>query len=296
MDLRQLEMFVSVAENESFTLASQQLYVAQSAISRKIAMLEDELRVKLFKRVNKRIYLTAEGETFLRYARKVFQNLRDAVLEVSEISQLRCGRVSIGAGVIACTHLLPPVLERFREIYPQLELEVVVGPTERLVAEIRSNRIDLGLLTLPIDYPDIEVVPYCSEELVVVASPKHEVLRKRKLLAPGELAQYPLILFRKGAYTRKVIDQFLLDADVKPVIRTEADDVATIKPLVKINLGITIIPLRAVEEEIRRGEFHYLRIRGCNLRRQLGLVFHKSDHVPKAVRELIGLFMANRAS
>lgn len=287
-------MFLAVAENGSFTLASQQLYVAQSAISRKVALLEDELRVKLFKRVNKRIYLTAEGETFLRYARRVFQNLRDAVLEVSEISQLRCGRVSIGAGVIACTHLLPPVLERFREIHPQLDLEVVVGPTERLVAEIRNSRVDLGLLTLPIAYPDIEVVPYCSEELVVVTSPKHQVLQKRKSISPEELSEYPLILFRRGAYTRKVLDQFFLATGIKPVIRTEADDVATIKPLVQINLGITIIPLRAVEEEIRRGELHYLRIRGCNLRRHLGLVFHKSDHVPRAVRELIGLFMAQK--
>lgn len=290
VDLRQLEMFLAVAENNSFTRASQRLHVAQSAISRKVAMLESELGVKLFKRMTKRIYLTTEGETFLRYTRKVFQNLRDGVLEVSETAQLKRGRVSIAAGMIACNYMLPPVLERLKELYPRLDLQVVTGPTERLVADIRNNEVDLGLLTLPIDYPDLEVIPYCSEELVVVSSPKHEVLSKKKSISPEELSRFPLIVFQKGAHTRKVLDKFFEDTAVKPIIYMESDNVATIKPLIKINLGVTIIPLRAVADEVKRKELHSLRVRGYDLRRHLGLVFHKSEHVPKVVTELIRLF------
>lgn len=290
MDLRQLEMFLAVAENNSFTRASQKLHVAQSAISRKVAMLEIELGVMLFKRMTKRIYLTTEGETFLRHTRKVFQNLRDGVLEVSETAQLKRGRVSIAAGMIACNYLLPPVLERLKELYPRLDLQVVTGPTERLVADILSNEVDLGLLTLPIDHPNLEVIPYCSEELVVVSSPKHQILRKKKSISPKELSRFPLILFQKGAHTRKVLDKFFEDMAVKPIIYMESDNVATIKPLIKINLGVTIIPLRAVADEVKRKELHCLRVRGYDLRRHLGLVFHKSEHVPKAVTELIRLF------
>src|ERR1700731_5072312 len=95
MDLRQLEMFKAVAENSSFTVAGQRLYVAQSAISRKIRLLEEELGEKLFKRVNKRVFLTPAGEVMLRYSIRVFQELRNAVLEVSDLSQMRKGALRI---------------------------------------------------------------------------------------------------------------------------------------------------------------------------------------------------------
>src|SRR5205814_8786045 len=88
MDLRQLEMLIAVAENSSFTLAGQQLRVAQSAVSRKIGMLEQELGGRLFARVNKKVFVTPAGETLLRYARRVFQDLRNASLEISEITHL----------------------------------------------------------------------------------------------------------------------------------------------------------------------------------------------------------------
>jgi LysR family transcriptional regulator, cyn operon transcriptional activator len=85
MDFRQLEMFHAVAETSSFTLAGRQLFVAQSAVSRKVRLLEEELGEKLFKRVNKRIFLTSSGEVMLRYTRRVFQDLRNASLEISDI-------------------------------------------------------------------------------------------------------------------------------------------------------------------------------------------------------------------
>lgn len=289
MDFRQLEMFLAVAEQASFTRASERLYVAQSAISRQIALLEDELGEKLFKRFSKKVYLTPAGETLLLYARRIFQEIKNAKLEISGFSNLERGQVRIAAGLIAGMYLLPPALEKFKLLYPKVELTMVTGSTETLLAKLRHNELDLGVFTLPIQAPELQVIPLPAEEMVVVTSAKHPALAKKKSLNVAELEKHPLILFPQAAYTRRALDSFFREAHITPQILMEADNVELIKPLVRINLGITIIPLRAVREEVRRGELHYLTIQGRKLAREQGLVLHKADHLPKVLAELIRL-------
>jgi len=292
MDLRQLEMFLAVSENNSFTLASQELNVAQSAISRKIKMLEDELGEKLFKRVNKRIYLTPAGRTLLRYARRIFREIRNARLEVSEIAELKRGEIKIGAGMIASMYYLPSILEKFRESYPRVELKVVTGSTERLITKLRENRLDIGLLTLPVDFPDLHVIPLFSEEMGVVASAKHPVFAGKEVITSREIGDHPLILFPPGAYTRRLLDKFFQEQGLTPNVSMEAENVATIKPLVRINLGISILPLRSVVEEIEQGELVYLKIADYSLVREQGLVLHKTSSMPNVLSQLVNYFQA----
>ena len=290
MDLRQLEMAIAVADNASFTRASQQLYVAQSAISRKIKLLEEELGEPIFKRVNKKVYVTPAGQTLLRYARRIFLDMRNAKLEISEIAHLERGQLRVGAGMLACTYTLPPVLEKFKTLYPRIDLEVITAPTDVLLSKLNDNLIELGVFTLPIKHADLKVDHLTTEEMVVVTSPKHPVLSQKSKISAEELQDYPLILFPKEARTRNVLDEFFHDVGIAPRIVMEAENVALIKPLVKIDLGISIIPLRSVSEELQRGELHCLKIIDYKLVRQVGLVYHKAEHIPKMLSELIRLF------
>lgn len=287
-------MVIAVADNGGFTRAAQELHVAQSAISRKIRLLEDECGELLFKRVSKKVYLTPAGETLLFYARKIFQDLRNASLEISELARLERGQLRIGAGMIACTYLLPPVLEQFRALYPRIDLQVATGPTDVLLSQLRANLIELGVFTLPIQYSDLTVLPLWTEEMVVAASINHPVLAKKRWVNAEELANYPLIAFPKNAHTRGVVDTFFREAGINPRVTMETENVATIKPLVKIDLGVSIIPFRAIADEVKRKELHCLRIRNHKVTRQVGLVYQKSDHVPKVLSELIRLFTEQR--
>ena len=283
-------MAIAVADNASFTRASQQLYVAQSAISRKIKLLEEELGEPIFKRVNKKIYVTPAGHTLLRYARRIFLDMRNAKLEISEIAHLERGQLRVGAGMLACTYILPPVIEKFKALHPRIDLEVITAPTDALLSKLNDNLIELGVFTLPIKHADLQVVPLITEEMVVVTSPKHPVLSQKDKMNAEELQDYPLILFPKGARTRNVLDEFFNDVGIAPHIAMEAENVALIKPLVKIDLGISIIPVRSVSEELQRGELHCLKIKDHRLTRQVGLVYHKADFIPKMLSELIRLF------
>jgi DNA-binding transcriptional LysR family regulator len=282
-------MALAVAENASFTRASQRLYVAQSAISRKIKMLEDELGEPIFKRVNKKVYVTPAGETLLKYARRIFLDIRNVKLEISEIAHLERGQLRIGTGMLACTYILPPVLERFKVLHPSIDLEVITAPTDALLVKLRDNSIELGVLTLPIHHPDLTVVPLIREEMVVVTSPKHPILSRRSWIDAQEIQDYALIQFPREGRTRHVIEEFFRKVGISPRVVMEAENVALIKPLVKIDLGISIIPSRSVAEELERGELHSLKIRNHKIIRQVGLVYHKSEHIPNILTEMIRL-------
>jgi LysR family cyn operon transcriptional activator len=295
MDLRQLEMFIAVADNSSFTGAGRQLHVAQSAISRKIGLLEYELGEPLFKRVNKKIFITPAGEMFLRYARRIFQDLRNATMEISEFSRLEWGHLGIGAGLMACIYILPPVLEKFKALHPRIELEIATGSTDALLSKLRNNSIEIGVFTLPLRGTDLEVIPLCEEEMVVVVSRKYPVLSKKRWINAEEIPKHPLIIFSRETHTRYVLEEFFHEAGIVPQIVMEIENVAMIKPLIKIDMGISIIPLSAVVEELKRKELHCLRIRGRRIARQMGLVYLKSDPTPKVLLELIRLFIEVQA-
>ncbi len=287
MDLRQLEMFAAVAEQASFTRASQTLYVAQSAISRKISLLEAELGEALLVRSHKRVTVTPAGETLLRYCRRVFQDLKDASLEIAGYSQLDSGQVRIAAGLIAGMYLLPPALERFKAAHPRVTVTVETGSTESLMARVRSGVLDLALVTLPVAAPDLVVTPLPDEDLVVAVSPKHPRLGKRKTVSPRDLADEPFILFPPQANTRRVIDRWFKRLRLTPQVLMEAENVELIKPLVRIDLGISIVPARAVSAEASRGELQTLEIQGHRLTRRQGLVHARHGRIPRVIGTLM---------
>ena len=288
-------MLRAVAENASFTLAGQKLHVAQSAISRKIKLLEEELGEKLFKRVNRRVFLTPAGKVMLRCANRVFQELRNASLEVSDLAQLNQGLLRIGAGMTACIYLLPPVIEKFRTKFPKVDLQVETGPVPKLLLKVSDGVLDIAIVTLPVDSPDLEIVPWLQEEMVLVASPKHRLLSNRRLIKPQELTDLRMILFQKGSTTRAVVDNYFGRLGIEPKVAMESESVATIKPLVRVNLGVSILPLVAVAAEAKRGELIYLRFVGERLTREIALAFHKSNYHPKPLFELIEI-LKRRAS
>ena len=290
MDLRQLEMLRAVADNSSFTVAGRKLHVAQSAVSRKIKLLEDELGEKLFRRVNKKVFLTPAGKVMLRYSDRVFQELRNASLEIADLRELNQGVLRIGSGMTACIYLLPPVIEKFQKRFPKVDIQVQTGPAEVLLPKVRDGALDIGVVTLPVNVPDLDVVPFAREEMVLVASPRNRKLANRRTIRSAELAGLRMILFNPGTTTRTLIDDYFRRKGIQPEVAMESENIASIRPLVRINLGVSILPLAAVADEARRGELTYLRLADEPLTRDIGLVAHKSNYQPRLLLELMNLF------
>ena len=289
MDLRQLEMFRAVAEEGTFTRAAKRVHVTQSAISRQIKLLEEELGSVVLHRGQKRVTLTAPGDLLLKTVHRVQRELQEAVSQISETRTLHRGSVSLAGGMTVCLYILPPVLKRFRALYPKVELSVINASTPAVLESLRRHELDLALLTLPIVADDLQVRPALREEMVVVTAPGHP-LSRRKPVAPEDLAAHPLILYESGSNTRRVLDDFFLEEKVAVRVAMETENVEIIKAMVSHGLGVSIIPFAAAAKDVKAGRLAYSRLRGRKLYRATGWVFMKSDHVPRTVSEILRVF------
>jgi DNA-binding transcriptional LysR family regulator len=289
MDVRQLEMFRAVAEEGGFTRAAQRLRVSQSAVSRQVKLLEDELGAMLLHRTGKGVTVTGQGELLLKAANRIHRDLRDVAWQISETQKLQRGMLSLGGGMTVCMYVLPRLLKKFRSLYKDVELRVTSGTSEAILRLVRNNQVDLGLLTLPIVASDLEVHPVLQEEMVVVAAPRHPLARERAV-EPRSLGRYPLILFERGSNTRKMLDEFFLEQEIPVDVAMETENVEIIKAMVASGLGISVIPYAAIARDMRTRRFAWTRIRGHRLYREAGWVYLRSDHVPRAIPEMLRVF------
>ena len=124
----------------------------------------------------------------LRYSDRIFQELRNASLEIADLRELNQGVLRIGSGMTACIYLLPPVIEKFQKRFPKVDIQVQTGPAEVILPKVRDGALDVGVVTLPVNVPDLDVVPFAREEMVLVASPRNRKLAHRRTIRSAELA------------------------------------------------------------------------------------------------------------
>ncbi|MGE0866281.1 MAG: LysR family transcriptional regulator [Vicinamibacterales bacterium] len=289
MDLRQLEIIRAIAETGSFTAAGHKLHVSQSAISRQILLLEDELKEPVFLRVGRRIRITPAGEALLQLSHRVFQDLKDTTAGITDSQESLRGTVRLLGGMTVCLYVYPALLTELKRQHPEIELKLMSGSSEQCLARLRSGAGDLALLTLPVEQPDLVTVPVLQEELLVVTAAKHPLSRKKKVL-PQDLVRQPFVLFEPGSNTRRSIDEFFVSARIEPQIVMETENVEIIKALVRNGLGITVIPYQAVARDVTAGQLHCARIEGRSLVRETGWIYPKMSRTPRAVQEVIKAF------
>lgn len=288
MDLRQLEMFRAVAEEGTFTRAAKRVHVTQSAISRQIKLLEEELGSVVLHRGQKKVTLTPSGELLLKTVHRVQRELQETVFQIAETRSLQRGSLSLAGGMTVCMYSLPPVLNRFRELYPAVDLSVTTAATHIVLESLRRHELDLAFLTLPIVGDDLEVRPALRDEMVVVTATGHPLARRA--VAPQELGKHPLILYESGSNTRKMLDDFFLAEGVATRVAMETENVEIIKAMVSNGLGVSVIPFAAAASDVEAGRLSYARLKGRRLYRETGWVFLRSDYVPKTVSEILRVF------
>ena len=221
MDLRQLEILQAIADTGSFTACGRKLHVSQSAISRQIALLEEELGEPLFLRIGRHVRMTPAAESLVKLGQRVFQDVRDTVGAITDRTRALRGTLRLAGGMTVCLYVLPPLLKHMKRVHPQLDIRLTVATAARSVDEIRAGRVDAGLLTLPIDESDLITVPVLREELLLVTPPNHPLAKKRRI-APQDLAGEPFVLFEAGSATRRVIDSFFVTERIEPTMSTVA--------------------------------------------------------------------------
>jgi DNA-binding transcriptional LysR family regulator len=285
VDLRQLEVIRAVADTGSFTAAAERLHVSQSAVSRQVLLLEEELREPLFLRLGRKVRLTDAGEALLQLSRRVLTDIRETTAAIVDHQGALKGTLRLGGGMTVCLHVFPDLLKEYRRKHRDVEVKLTTGPTQALVERLRAGALDVALLTLPVEGADLMQVRVMREELLLATHPSHSLARQRRI-TPADLDGRPCVLFERGSSTRRVIEEMFAREQIQPRIVMETENVEILKALTSAGMGMTIVPYQAIVREVRAGQLKCRRIEGVSLVRETGWVYVRAARVPRLVQQM----------
>jgi DNA-binding transcriptional LysR family regulator len=267
LDTRQLLAFKTIAETGGFTRAARQLNLTQSALSHQIKSLETQLQTPVFARLGKRVALTPAGEVLLRYASAVLQQLAEAQQAIAAFQEPGHGRLRVSAASYCCYQILPYVLREFRVSYPHVELFVAAEYTDKAVHSLLTGELDLGVFVLPPNTDGLHTEPLCQDELVVIVAPEHAWSR-RKHIRWSDLATEVLITYYRASETFHMIQRELHGRGITIRETMEVRHGEAVVEMVKVGLGVALIPRWVVREEIQAGTLHALSLGRSGLKRR----------------------------
>jgi DNA-binding transcriptional LysR family regulator len=289
MELSQLEFFVTVVEEGSFSKAAERVFRTQPAVSIAIRRLEEEIGASLFERSQKTPGLTEVGELVYDYARRIL-SLRDQTLEaVAEVRTLKRGRVRIGANESTSLYLLPHVILDFRASHPNIRVEIFRHPSDRLPREVLDRNLDFVLMAFePVDSA-LESFPILRDELILIVNPEHHLAAKASV-SVEELANEEFLAHNVKTGSRyKVIETFARHHT--PLnIALELATIETIKRFVQLSIGVAFVPRMCVAEELERGSLVTVPVEDLSYLRTLWVTHRRAatfSHAAAAFLEIL---------
>jgi len=271
VEIRQLRAFVAIAESGTFTAGALRVHVTQAAISMQIRQLETEIGAKVFVRAPRHVILTEAGEQLLRRARHILREHDAALDEIAELAGAERGRLRIGsASAMVLSEQLPAILKELRKQHPAAEISVISGTSEVLVDQILGGEVDIAFVSLPVDVRGIKTERLSQDQLVAIASPRHK-LAKQRTISAYTLAGERLILGERGGNTRRLIDQFFAQAGASLHVAMELSRQQAIKKMVEEDMGVGIVPLQSVKDEVDKGKLIRWWIEGAQINWELGI-------------------------
>lgn len=271
MEIRQLRAFLAIADARTFTAAALRIHYTQAALSMQIKQLEREVGVPLFTRMPRRVVLTEAGERLLSRAQHILREHDAALAELAELAGAKHGRLRLGsASGMVSADSLPAILKRLRRAHPHAEVSVMSGTSEELVKKILAGETDAAFISLPVQARSVETELLSQDQLVAIASPRH-TLAGQRVVSAFALAGEKLILGERGGNTRRLIDEFFAEAGLKPTVAMELSRQAAIKNMVAADMGVGIVPLSVVRDEVERGRLVRWWIEGARINWEMGL-------------------------
>jgi len=296
VEIRQLRAFVAIAESGTFTAGALRVHVTQAAISMQIRQLENEIGAKVFVRAPRHVILTEAGEQLLRRARHILREHDAALDEIAELAGAERGRLRIGsASAMVLTDQLPGVLKELRKQHPAADIAVTSGTSEVLVDQILAGEVDVAFVSLPVDVRGIKTERLSEDQLVAIASPRHK-LAKQRTISAYTLAGERLILGERGGNTRRLIDQFFAQAGVTLRVAMELSRQQAIKRMVEEDMGVGIVPLQSVKEEVEKGKLIRWWIEGAQINWELGIAQLSNGYDSPIMQKFVALARKNFTS
>lgn len=290
MDLNELQAFIAVAESSSFSHAADMLHITQPAISKRISNLEDGLGLRLFDRIGRTIALTESGRALLPRARKILLDVEDCRRALTNLQGHVTGKLTLGTSHHIGLHRLPPVLRAYSQAYPEVRLDMKFIDSEEAFDGVAQGGLELGIITLPPEPPEkFKLIPIWRDPLSVVVCKDHPLTEKARVNLK-DLARHVAVLPSQSTFTRRIVESLFLKAKLDINVAISTNYLETIRMMVSIGLGWSVLPSTMANDEVKVLEVSQLQVE-----RLLGVVCHPDHSLSNAALAMIRVLEQHRA-
>jgi LysR family hydrogen peroxide-inducible transcriptional activator len=286
MEIHQLRYVVAVAETGNFTRASERANVRQPSLSQQIINLEKEVGRKLFHRLGRKAVLTEAGEVFLERARRILFEIENATKELGDHPTLE-RRITVGAIPTVAPYLLPTLITRCRERHPNLQIDVREDFHTHLTRAAVEGEVDLAIVALPVKDLRLSIEPLLTEPLLLVVGRDHPLAKKPRVKAP-DLADENFVILGTSSSLATSIQRFCGDHHFEPRVGFRCAQVATVKALVGLGVGISILPQVARDPEDAKN-LVYIELSGGSPTRELAIIRHQQRYQSRGAEQFLAI-------
>ncbi|HEX2054945.1 MAG TPA: transcriptional regulator CynR [Nitrospiraceae bacterium] len=276
MELRHIRYFLAVAETLHFRRGAERASVSQPALSQQIKQLEEEVGAPLFERLGKSVRLTRAGAVLLEHARRALRELESARATIAAEEGLRCGTLPVGVLQTVNAYLIPEIVSRFAQAYPDVSLTVEELSGLQIEEGIASGHLDAGIGFIPPSLEKLESDTLFEEDLVLITPQRHR-LAKRSRIAIADLADEPLVLLPQTFCARRLIDETFQAATVRPTVAIEMNSIEGILATIRAGARATILPRLSLGIK-PTGRLRAIDLINPTPRRRVGLLWRRGGY------------------
>lgn len=286
MELSQLRSVVAIADTGNFSRAAERVNISQPSLSQQIINLEKEVGHKLFHRLGRKAVATEAGEVLVARARRILFEVGNVSKELADYESLE-RRITVGAIPTVAPYLLPRLIAKSRERYPHLQIDVREDFRSALIQGVVEGELDVAITSLPVTHPRISLEPLLREPLLLVVGKQHPFVAKAHVKA-ANLGSETFVMLGSSSSLAAQIQNFCGDRQLDPRIGFRCAQVATIKALVALGVGVSILP-RSVQAHEDRKSLVYITLSDGAPTRELAIARHIQRYQNRGAEQFLGL-------
>ena len=287
MHIETLKTFCDLIETGSFSKAAALNFVSQSAVSQQVKSLEQRFEQRLIERGGAQgVTPTEAGRIFYAECKEILERFTGLEERMRAKSAAIAGSIKVATVYSIGLHELPPYVKRFIKAHPQVKVNIEYSRTDKVYEACLNNTIDFGIVALPLRRPNLAVIPFRDDKLVIVCHPEHKLARRHRVSVEA-LAGEDFIAFERDIPTRKTIDRILKQRNVEVNRVMEFDNIETIKRSIEVGIGVSILPETAVANEVRNKQLVALDFTEGVFTRSIGIIHRKGKVFSAAASEFV---------
>ena len=288
INFNQLRTFYQTAKYQNCTIAAKKLFITQSGVTVQVKAFEEFCDLKLFKKIGRKIFLTEEGKSLYKHAKRVFEYEKEIEDAIEDMRELKKGILKIGTTKTYARAYMPLLISEFWGTYPNIKVNLNEGSSLEMANSLFNLQNEVVIVAKIEENPHICFIPFCQEEIVVLLSPDHR-LAKRTSITMAELAKEPIIMKESGSGTRNAINKAFAGKGLVPNILMEINNTDFIKQITMRGDGISFLVKAAALAELEEGELVTIKIRDCQILTNVCIAYLRDQYLSRPAQAFLNI-------